>query len=171
VQLYNAALAVAAVDAANLGIGLPVQQIGLAGVKWPGRFQQVAPDLVLDGAHNPAAAEVLVRTWEEVFPGERATLIFGVLDDKDVAGLLTALAPLAAEVVLTAVSSPRAVPTARLREMAHALLPALPCIEVSNVEAALARPSKGRRLVAGSLYLVGEVLSAHAGRKQERSAQ
>ena len=54
-------------------------------MQWPARFQRFDDRIVIDGAHNPAGARVLVRTWREVFGEEKATLIFGVLADKDAA--------------------------------------------------------------------------------------
>jgi dihydrofolate synthase/folylpolyglutamate synthase len=178
VQRWNAALAVAALSAAGLEPGAEALRLGLAQVQWPGRFQQLAADLVVDGAHNPAAAVALVETWREMFPGEKASLIFGALQDKDAGAVLRLLAPITGELILVPVQSPRSFNLSQLRRLAAesvrqergALAPDV--FEAADVAAALARSSNGRRrLVAGSLYLVGEVLALHTGNAQEKSAQ
>ncbi len=178
VQRWNASLAVAALAAAGLEPGAEALRSGLAQVHWPGRFQRLAADLIVDGAHNPAAALALVETWHELFPGEKASLIFGALQDKDAGLVLRLLAPITGELILVPVQSPRSFDLRQLRRLAAesvrqeggALAPEV--FEATDVASALARSSKGRRrLVAGSLYLVGEVLAAHTGTVQERSAQ
>jgi dihydrofolate synthase/folylpolyglutamate synthase len=177
VQRWNAALAVAALEAVGLKPGVEALRLGFAQVQWPGRFQRLAADLVVDGAHNPAAASALVETWREMYPGEKASLIFGALEDKDAGAVLRLLAPIIGELTLVPVQSPRSFALDRLRQLADgallhgggALAPGI--FEAADVASALARGAKGRRLVAGSLYLVGEVLALHTGTAQERSAQ
>jgi dihydrofolate synthase/folylpolyglutamate synthase len=177
VQRWNAALAVAALDAAGLEPGAEALRAGLAQVQWPGRFQRLSADLVVDGAHNPAAALALVETWREVYPGEKASLIFGALQDKDAGEVLRLLAPITGELTLVPVQSPRSFALSNLRQLAAGALrleggtQAPEIFEAADVVSALGRCSKGRRLVAGSLYLVGEVLALHTGATQERSAQ
>ncbi len=170
-QRWNAALAVAALEAAGLPVGGAAVHAGLAGVRWPGRFEQLAPDLVVDGAHNPAGAVALVEAWREVFPGEQATLVFGALEDKEVVGVLRELAPVVGEVVCVGVRSPRALPVERMSELAGHALPGVGVRVAADVGAALQLPARGRRLVCGSLYLVGEVLGLRAGALPEWSAQ
>jgi len=171
IQRWNAALAVAALAAAGLPVSSSAIQKGLSEVEWPGRFQRIRPDLILDGAHNPHAAKVLCSTWQAAFPGERASLIFGALEDKDVDGLLEALAPIIGSLMLVPVNSPRAVSVERLRELARARFPEIPLFVADSTEAALAMPASARRLVTGSLYLVGEALGLLRGVHTERSAQ
>ncbi len=84
---------------------------GVARVDWPGRWEVVAqdPTVILDGAHNPAAAAAAARAIEEWEPAhERRVLLLGVLADKDVAGIVAPLAPLFDRVGVTASLSPRA---------------------------------------------------------------
>ncbi len=171
VQLWNAALAVAALRAAGLPLTPAAIQKGLASVRWPGRFEKIGTDLVLDGAHNPHAAKVLCATWQAVFLGERAALIFGALQDKDVHGLLDALAPIVGSVTVVSVTNPRAVAVEQLHEIALAHFPDLPCSTAASLEEALTRPTQLRRLICGSLYLVGEAVGFLRGRTPERSAQ
>ncbi len=69
-QLWNAALAVAAFKAAGFTLSDQVLRKGLGEVEWPGRFQRLNDErLIIDGAHNPAAADTLTRTWMQYYPG------------------------------------------------------------------------------------------------------
>src|SRR5258708_33568367 len=90
-QQLNAALAVDALAQANLAISPQAITTGLATVFWPGRFQHVEPNLILDGAHNPAASWQLVQTWKECHRGTTPTVIFGGLKDKNLSQILEAL--------------------------------------------------------------------------------
>jgi len=98
-QAANAAVAVAALDVLA-DRGWPIREAavreGLAGVEWPGRMEVLrrAPLVVVDCAHNVASAEAVVRTLAESFPtGGRRWLVLAVSNDKDVAGIVAALAP------------------------------------------------------------------------------
>lgn len=159
-QRWNAALAVAALEAARLEAPPAAIASGLASVQWPGRFQRLGERLILDGAHNPASARQLVETWSDQFRGQKATLILGVLQDKDVRSLCSALLPLAARVLCVPVQSPRTTAPEDLARLIGTLSP-IECATAPSVaaalEAAAAHPEPA--LVAGSLFLVGEALS------------
>jgi dihydrofolate synthase/folylpolyglutamate synthase len=123
------------------------------------------PTLVLDGAHNPGAARALAASLAAFFGEAPKTLVVGVSRDKDVAGLLAVLAPAARRLILTASSSPRAVPPEALRP----LVPASGA-EISiagSVPEALDMAAMGNRTpivcVAGSLFVVGDALRALGG--------
>ncbi len=178
VQRWNASLAAAAIDAAGLGVSAQAVRSGFERVEWPGRFQMFGDTLVVDGAHNPAAASALVETWQERFPSEKASLIFGALQDKDAAGVLQRLAPIVGRLTLVPVQSPRSLDVAALRQISErvfgadrsGLQPAV--FDSPDVVSALAHESgEMRRLVTGSLYLVGEVMALQSGTVAERSAQ
>jgi dihydrofolate synthase/folylpolyglutamate synthase len=162
-QKWNAALAVAAWRAAGLGIPDQAVRAGLAGVVWPGRFQRLGENLVVDGAHNPAAVAALVATWREAFGEARGRLVFGALRDKDAARILSMLRPIADEIWLVPVSGPRAAPVALLRPAAEAA--GFKVVREATVPAALAaaRKAKSPVLVTGSLFLAGEVLALLEG--------
>ena len=159
-QPGNALLAAAA--ARELGAEEMAIRGGLRGARWPGRFEifRCDPLTILDGAHNPAGARALAASLRTYFPGRPVTFVIGILADKDARGILDALRPLAARIVLTASTNPRAAEPAALR----ALLPGLPVeIAESPGEAvARARPETpdGLVCVAGSLSLIGDVLTA-----------
>ena len=160
-QTSNALLAVA--TARHLGLGEAAVREGLERVRWPGRFQVLAGDplLVLDGAHNPAGARALAEALRLYFPGRAITLVIGVLGDHDAAGILAALAPLATRIILTAVASPRATPAADLvtRLPPGAARAELAATAAEALSLAAAGPPTPILCVAGSLYLVGEVLA------------
>lgn len=152
-QKHNAALAAAALEAAEIPVDAETLSRGLKNVQWPGRFQRVGETLVLDGGHNPHAARQLVTLWRETFGQDQATVVFGALADKDFGAMLEILRPLAKEFLLVPVSNPR---SAAGRDLA-ARCP-VPHREMDSVEAALAAAT-GLTLVTGSLFLVGEALA------------
>jgi dihydrofolate synthase/folylpolyglutamate synthase len=122
-QAGNAACALAAVEA-FLGRDEPLDvdtvREAFATVRSPGRLEPVrsGPTVLLDGAHNPAAATALVAALEESFAFRRLVGVVAVLADKDAAGLLSVLEPVLDHVVVTQSSSPRAMPADRLAAVA-----------------------------------------------------
>ena len=155
-QKWNAALAVAALHRAGLPLNYDIVRHGLANVSWPGRFEEILPGIVLDGAHNPHSARVLAETWNARFPGKKAALVFSAVAAKDISGILEVLSPLACRIFLCPVDTPRAVPAGELAQSLPAGAPPHECFG-SFLEAFTAAKSHGTPvLVAGSLFLVGE---------------
>jgi len=160
-QPGNALLAAAA--ARELGADEAAIRAGLYGARWPGRFQifRREPLVILDGAHNPAGARALAASLRAYFPGRPVTFVIGVLADKDAGGILAALRPLAARVILTAATNPRAATPEALRP----LLPAGARVDTARspqaaLAMAIAEDPLGIVCVAGSLSLIGDVLAA-----------
>ena len=160
-QPGNALLAAAA--ARELGADEGAIRAGLRGARWPGRFQIFRRDplVILDGAHNPAGARALAASLRAYFPGRLVSFVIGVLAAKDAGGILAALRPLAARVILTASANPRAAPPDALR----ALLPAGARVDTARspqdaLTMAIAEDPRGIVCVAGSLSLIGDVLAA-----------
>jgi dihydrofolate synthase/folylpolyglutamate synthase len=114
-QADNAAVALAAAEA-FLGAGTDNQldpgavRQAFAVVTTPGRLEPVrsAPTVLLDAAHNPHGAEALARALTDEFDFRKLIGVLGVMADKDARGILEALEPVLAEVVLTQAGSPRA---------------------------------------------------------------
>jgi dihydrofolate synthase/folylpolyglutamate synthase len=164
-QPSNALLAVTAARA--LGAGDAAIRAGLARAWWPGRFQvlrRARGFLVLDGAHNPAGARALAVSLRDVFGPTRVTFVLGVLADKDAAGIVAALAPLADRFVLVAPASSRAAAPEALRP----LVPAAARVEIAKspveaLEVAGRAATTPVVCVAGSLFLIGDVLRHLAG--------
>jgi dihydrofolate synthase/folylpolyglutamate synthase len=174
-QRTNAALACALLEVAVHGAEdatgarggrrLPVEprhvEQGLQSARWPGRLERIVTplgDVWLDGAHNPHAAAALARSMPGLARGRPVRLVFGALQDKDVAGMLAALAPLAATVHYCAPDSPRAL---RPEELIR-LRPGRAHASVKDALDAALREG-GLVLCAGSLYLVGEVRALLSG--------
>ncbi len=151
-QRINCAIAVAALRASGLRLTNEQLPEGLKRTQWPGRFQVIG-NVVVDGAHNPAAAELLAATLRERYAGQPLLLIIGVLKDKDYPGMCRLLAPLAARVICVPVRSERACDP---RELAKQFPNATVC---ERVAAAMAMRRAGETaVVTGSLFLVGEAL-------------
>jgi dihydrofolate synthase / folylpolyglutamate synthase len=157
-QVRNVALAVTA--AQSLGVSSNAVQRGVRETKWAGRLEKILYRnrlFLLDGAHNPEAAEVVRDTFQalEVSP---AVLLFGIAKDKEVEAVLKTLESVVRRVILTkAQLSPRAAEPLELAELSrkpHVLIPNLH----EAIEHAISTTKPGDIiLVAGSLYLIGEV--------------
>jgi dihydrofolate synthase/folylpolyglutamate synthase len=123
-QGANAAVAVAVCET-FLGRALDpeVLQAGLARASLPGRLEVVTrqPLLILDGAHNPAAARQLGPALREAFGKRRSTFVISVFEDKDVEGVLGWLLPWADRAVFAPSSSPRSADPSRLAALAEAI--------------------------------------------------
>ncbi len=178
-QKGNAALAVAALHHAGVPLTFDGIQYGLSHLRWPGRFEVfpaaavagATQPVVLDGAHNPHAADVLAATWQSVFPGRKTALVFSAVASKDIAGILKPLAPLASHIFFCPVATPRAVACA---ELAAALPPGAPPHQVFDAfpaAFAAALATGVPVLVAGSLFLVGEARAYLTNKCFQASAQ
>lgn len=170
-QAWNAALAVAALHRAGIALSSDSVSYGLSHVAWPGRFEIIRPRVVLDGAHNPQSAGVLAATWQQKFPSERAALVFSAVGGKDIAGILEILAPLACELFLCPVNTPRAVSARELASFLPAHSP--PHRAFASFEDAFTAASSQTApiLVAGSLFLVGEARAFLTGTQFQASTQ
>ncbi len=116
-QAHNAACALTAVEA-FLGAGednpldLDTVRAGFAVAESPGRMETIrsSPTIMLDGAHNAAGAKALATALEEAFAFDRLVGVIGILGDKDVEAVLSALEPVLTSIVVTQSASPRAMP-------------------------------------------------------------
>jgi dihydrofolate synthase / folylpolyglutamate synthase len=178
-QAQNAAVANAVLDAlgaAGIAAAAPaVRRAGYAAARWPGRLELLGPNaatrgrqVLLDGAHNPAGAAALAAALDELRPmldPGPLTLVVAAMRDKDVAGIVDALAAARAleggRVVATEVAVPRRLPATEMADRWRERGPRLSSIVVEAdvdvaVDAAL-DTAPGPVVVAGSLYLVGHV--------------
>jgi dihydrofolate synthase/folylpolyglutamate synthase len=160
-QKQNAAVAIAAIHAAGLDVDDKAIARGLVSIDWPARFQMWNDRIIIDGAHNPAAARMLVETWREIFGDQKATLILAVLSDKDLRGICEALAPIAESVLLPKIRSDRAAAPEELAKVLSTITPALPCSITPTIGDALmlARAKPNPIVITGSLHFAGEVLA------------
>jgi dihydrofolate synthase / folylpolyglutamate synthase len=136
---------------------LSISPRGIENAIWPGRLEQISPnpDIILDGAHNPAGARALANYLQRFYAGRKIWMIFGAMRDKAVDEIAGILFPLAAELILTAPVNARALRPEALYEIAGRghIAP--------HISAALdhvrARVSEDDLIiVTGSLFLVGE---------------
>jgi dihydrofolate synthase/folylpolyglutamate synthase len=173
-QWDNAACALALLEAAGTaGIDTDKEavRIGLRTVSWEGRLESIDqyPTVVLDGAHNPAAAHALaeyLRDFSGTHPTSRIILVWGMMRDKDQRGFIVPLLPLVSEIVLTQAALARSATVQELRATLHdwhgpvleAVLP------MDAVTAARSRAMPHDLIcIAGSLMLLGDVKAAMSG--------
>lgn len=167
-QLDNAACAVALLEAAEgRGLSIPDEAMrrGLESVVWEGRLEvaERGPVLLLDGAHNPAAAHVLAEyltEWRASRPESRVILVLGMMRDKDHPRFVEPLCRLVSEVVLTQADMARSATVQELRDTIGSRFSLCHVAPGTADALALAKARATAQdliCVTGSLMLVGEV--------------
>jgi dihydrofolate synthase / folylpolyglutamate synthase len=150
-QIQNARTAAIALDQ----LSAPVD--GIAATRWPGRLEQISerPTIILDGAHNPAAARALARYIQQFYSDRRIWLVFGVMRDKAVSEIAALLFPLAHRTILTAPANSRAMPPENIpahdATITHHVSEALELLNQAAPDDAV--------FITGSLFVVGEARS------------
>ena len=155
-QVENAATA--AVALTRLGISEPEIIDGIARTRWPGRLERVSesPEIILDGAHNPAGARALAAYIARFYAGRRMRLIYGAMRDKAIDEIGGILFPRAQQVIVTAPRQARALSPESIRQVAEHpdlrtaanLRDALAMVRDATPEDAI--------FITGSLFLVAE---------------
>lgn len=163
-QRRNAALALAALRALPHFLCSQEELArGLAEVQWPGRFEEIQPDVIMDGAHNPPAIRVLVQTWRAVYGEQKARCVYAGSADKALDEVIELLAPIVGEWILPPVQSPRILPQADMagRVRAHSTAPVRTPASLTEVAERELLP---HTLICGSFFLLGELkaLLGHA---------
>jgi len=160
-QIRNAALAIVAakiVSKQDPRITEEHLHLGAAHTKWPGRLEKiaVAPDVILDGAHNPNGAEALRNALDKYYPEQKRAFVFGMMGDKSVDEVIRILFR-SSDTVFTvrADDGPRAAEAADLAVRVGSN--AVPEEDVGRAYrlACEAAGKEGVVCVCGSLYLVG----------------
>ena len=160
-QIRNAALAIVAakiVSKQDPRITEEHLHLGAARTKWPGRLEKIAaaPDVILDGAHNPNGAEALRNALDKYYPEQKRAFVFGMMGDKSVDEVIRILfRPSDTVFTVRADDGPRAAEAADLAERVGSN--AVPADDVSRAFrlACEAAGKDGVVCVCGSLYLVG----------------
>jgi dihydrofolate synthase/folylpolyglutamate synthase len=156
-QVENAVTAALALM--RLGIPNSAIEAGIANSQWPGRLEHISdnPEIILDGAHNPAGACALASYVQRFYANRRIRLIYGAMRDKAIAEISGILFPLAEEAIVTAPRQARALAPETLREISDH-----PNLTIAaDIEAALAIPTDADvTFVTGSLFLVAEARAA-----------
>ena len=117
--MENGLTAVAALH--TLGIPREAIEAGIAETRWPGRLERIStePEIILDGAHNPAGARALVSYIQRFYGGCKVTLIYGAMRDKAVAEMTAILFPAANAVIATAPDQERATRPETIRDLSE----------------------------------------------------
>jgi len=168
-QALNASLAVRAFEIISGGPARDVPderavREGLANVRWPGRLELISqdPPVFIDGAHNPGAARALAEALRANYltSGNKLTLVMGIMSDKDIAGILGPLLPLASEVIFAAPDSARAARPEALSDVARELGFASKTAPSVKDALRMACALGHMVLVTGSFYTMGEAREA-----------
>ncbi len=111
------------------------------------------PEIIIDGAHNPAGTRALAAYIRRFYSGRRVWIVYGALRDKAVDEMASMLFPLADRLILTAPANARAMPpediSATGAQITHSISEAIAFVR--------AKPTAGDVVfITGSLYLAGE---------------
>jgi dihydrofolate synthase/folylpolyglutamate synthase len=158
-QAENAAAAI--LSCKELGVHVAHIQAGLKDVRWPGRLEFISrePDVVLDGAHNPAGAAALGAYIREFCRGRPVWIVYGAMRDKAIEEVAGELFPLAERVIATAPNFPRALrPKTILTLIQHPHSTPAETVHEA-IEMARTAPKDAMVFFTGSLFLVGEARS------------
>ena len=124
-QLLNAAAALAALEVLRLVLPVGAQEVrgGLVMVELAGRFQVLPgrPSVILDVAHNPHAASALAQNLGNMGFHPYTYAVFGVMQDKDIDGVLAALGDVVDHWCLCDLPSARAAKSTSVDATVHAL--------------------------------------------------
>lgn len=156
-QVVNAGVALRLVELLprELAVADDAVRRGLYAARNRGRLEWLAPDLLVDGAHNPDGAGVLASFLASLPRDRRRTLLLGGGQDKDVRGVGAVLAPQVDRILTTACDHPKArSPWDVAGQLAGLSVPVTPCGPIAEALAA-ARNGRDLVIVAGSLYLIG----------------
>jgi dihydrofolate synthase/folylpolyglutamate synthase len=144
---------------------------GLATTRWPGRLEVVKEDplMLIDGAHNPAASLALSRTLKKIYLEKyrKIIIVLGIMDDKDVIGIMEPLLPLASEIILTYPEYRRAASPEKLADCAVSLgysdvliAPSVKDAIKMATDLTLDDPRSSLIVITGSFYTIGEAKEA-----------
>ena len=121
-QIENASIAKAAVKALPRSFVVSDKDIldGLHNTKWPGRFDVISknPTLIIDGAHNPDAANKLRNALEKYYPTQNKIFVTGMLKDKDQDEVMRIMAPLASSILTVTTEGARSFSATDLAKVA-----------------------------------------------------
>ena len=160
-QIRNAALAIVAakiVSRQDLRITEEHLHLGAAHTKWPGRLEKIAtaPDVILDGAHNPNGAEALRNALDKYYPEQKRAFVFGMMGDKSVDEVIKILfRPSDTVFTVRADDGPRAAEAADLAERVGNNATPADSVGRAYRLACETAGKDGVVCVCGSLYLVG----------------
>ncbi len=168
-QVENAAVSIGVIESlGNEGFFVDEEALreGLRAAKWPGRLEvlQKKPLVVIDGAHNTAAVRAMIRATAEHYTCRRLIMVVGIMEDKDMRGMLSLLSRVADDLILTRPAIERAADPQELRKIVEdenlGLTGASPLVE-PDLPRALRKAlslagNEDMVLVTGSFYTISE---------------
>ena len=162
-QAMNAATAYAAaleLDRKHVVVEKKAIIAGLENVQWPGRLELVQgrPMIVLDATHTPDGARKVALEFNRLF-GRNTTLVIGVLNDKDLAGVVGPFAGIAKKAIATAPATERAYPATMVGQVLERDIKSVeiePNIPLAIQRAIEISEANGVILITGSIYTIGE---------------
>lgn len=170
-QLQNAACALAAIEVMQSQLPVTEEEIaaGLQSVKLPGRFQVIgsAPTVILDVTHNPHAAHALVNNLRDAPTIGKTFAVFSMVADKDIEGVVAAVAPCIDAWYISAVQHSRAASSEYLIEIFEKTGVKQEVFCFANLDSAyeqacLDAGKNDRIIVFGSFFTVAEVMRVSA---------
>ncbi|GLC88421.1 bifunctional folylpolyglutamate synthase/dihydrofolate synthase [Lysinibacillus piscis] len=117
-QVVNASIAITAIlllkEQGLVNITDAHIRQALAQAQWAGRFEQISPRIILDGAHNSEGTAALLQTLTTVYPQQRYHIVYAALSDKDHANSIALMDQKAASITFTQIGLPQAMPAEQL---------------------------------------------------------
>ena len=159
-QVQNAALAVLAVKVLLPEVSQDVIREGIVKMYWPGRMEEIAENVYVDGAHNPGAVHQIYNSLTD--SDKEWLLLFAVCSDKDYSEMIRVLGSLPwKRIYITKIDSARGADTAAVKQCFKEETAGCPIYEYDNARTAFETALKDREyenlLCLGSLYLAGEI--------------
>lgn len=167
-QMQNAVVAIEALKLLKEKHGFDFTEVmlvkGINDTRWLGRLEilRESPMTIIDGAHNTHGIRGLSEAVQTLFKNEKITAILGILEDKDIKGMLDEICPYIHNVIVTKPNNPRALSAFELSKR----LEAYEHLEIlyvdDQIESAVAyaeahKDELGVMIYFGSLYMIGEV--------------
>ncbi|CAH1852581.1 bifunctional folylpolyglutamate synthase/dihydrofolate synthase [Convivina praedatoris] len=154
-QVENTAIAVAAVRVLQPDLPKAVIEAGLTASHFPGRFEKIAPNILIDGAHNVAGLTALVAALKQRYAG-KIRLVIGSLADKNIGEYLPQLIDDDQfKIILVNFEGVNNRPSLKLDQFQHQS----GLTVIDNWVTLLQVPVKDLTVFTGSLYFISEVRS------------
>lgn len=159
-QVQNAALAVLAAKVLLPELSQDTIREGILKMYWPGRMEEIAENVYVDGAHNPGAVRQIYNSLTD--SDKEWLLLFAVCSDKDYSEMIRILGKVPwKRIYITKIDSARGADTAVVKQCFKEETAGCPICEFDNAREAFQAALKDRKrenlLCLGSLYLVGEI--------------
>ena len=154
-QRQNLALILKAIKELSCKIDEDGLETGLKTAKWNARLQYIKDkNLIIDGAHNPAAATELKKSLDYMFPNEKRIFIYSTINTKDYVSIAKILFNPEDEIYYLPFSYKTAVPFEEYTKKVN-YLKNLKKISKSEIPSILKKD--GLKILTGSFYMIGEV--------------